>query len=161
MKKIYEKIVSCSAIFFGALILSFDTSAQTIIKGKVTDAESTLLPGVSVIPSKGAAAVTASDGAYSLNLPDGTYTLAFSMVGYKRIIKTVVLKGIPVVLDVQMEESGNQLNEVVVSQVAGPLNERSLTARCLLILSVLQTLKVQVSLPSTKPCNQKCLHLIR
>jgi iron complex outermembrane receptor protein len=126
MRKIYEKIVFCSVICLGLLFLSFDTIAQTSIRGKVSDHGAALLPGVTVTPSKGPGTITNSNGEYLLQLPDGSYTLSFSMVGYRKTVKTVVLKGVPLVLDVRMEESGNQLNEVVVS-TGSRASKRTLT----------------------------------
>jgi iron complex outermembrane receptor protein len=115
MKKNYENLHYYLVFLFVMLVLTIDSAAQTTIKGKVTDNQNSLLSGVTIIPSRGSGTITAADGVYTLTLPDGSYTLTFSMVGYKRISKTVVLKGVPVLLDVKMEDSGNQLNEVVVS----------------------------------------------
>jgi iron complex outermembrane receptor protein len=115
MKKNYENLHYYLVFLFVMLVLTIDSAAQTTIKGKVTDNQNSLLSGVTIIPSRGSGTITAADGVYTLTLPDGSYTLTFSMVGYKRISKTMVLKGVPVLLDVKMEDSGNQLNEVVVS----------------------------------------------
>jgi len=115
MRKLYENMVFCCAFLLGLLILCPDIFAQSTVRGKVTDSGNNLLPGVTIIPSKGTGTMTSAEGGYSLQLPEGTYTLSFSMVGYKKTIKTVVLKGVTVILDVKLEDSGNQLNEVVVS----------------------------------------------
>lgn len=115
MKKIYSKVSIFCMFFLGLVVLSAETYAQSVVKGKVTDSQNNLLPGVSVIPAKGAGTVTNSTGEYSLKLSDGTHTVTFSIVGYKKLIKTIVLKGEPLILDIQLDDSGNQLNEVVVS----------------------------------------------
>lgn len=115
MKKFYGKSIFCSVIFFGFLILSMETMAQSVLRGKVRDNQNNLLPGVSVIPAKGSGTITSSEGEYSLKLPDGTYTVSFSIVGFKKEVKTVTLSGSVITLDVQLDNSGNQLNEVVVS----------------------------------------------
>src|SRR6476660_3237852 len=60
--------------------------SQVRISGKVTDAESKGLPGISVaIPNTTFGASTDANGLYSIstNLSAGTYTLQFSGVGYK------------------------------------------------------------------------------
>lgn len=116
MKKIYEKTSFRVLCVLGFLILSLGANAQTIIKGKVTDSQKNLLPGVSVLPPSGSGTITSAKGEYSLTLPDGTYVITFSMVGYKKVIKSVVLKGETVMLDVLLDDSGNQLNEVVVNR---------------------------------------------
>lgn len=115
MRKIYQKAIIVATILVGIVVFSAETKAQSIVKGKVTDKLNNSLPGVSVIPAKGAATVTTSTGEYSISLPDGTYSLTFSMVGYKKITKSITLSGSTVTLDVQLDDSGNQLNEVVVS----------------------------------------------
>lgn len=126
MKKIYQKIIFCGIVMLGSVILSAKTYAQSIIKGKVTDAQNNLLPGVSVIPAKGAGTVTAADGTYILKLSDGTHNVSFSIVGYQKITKTVILKGEAVTLDIQLDNSGNQLNEVIVS-TGSRASKRTLT----------------------------------
>ena len=126
MKKIYEKTSFRVLCVLGFLILSLGANAQSIIKGKVTDSQKNLLPGVSVLPPGGSGTVTSAKGEYSLTLPDGTYVITFSMVGYKKVIKSVVLKGETVTLDVLLDDSGNQLNEVVVS-TGSRASKRTLT----------------------------------
>src|SRR5690242_7864598 len=72
-------ILLCFA--FGATV----ASAQSVIKGKITDESSQPMPGVNVV-IKGTATGTTSDadGAYSLALPDGSSNviLVFSFIGY-------------------------------------------------------------------------------
>ncbi len=97
------------------LVFSFKTYGQTIVQGKVTDKQNNFLPGVSVIPAKGENTVTTATGEYTLTLPNGVHKIVFSMVGYQRITKTVTLSGSTLVLNVQLEDSGTQLHEVVVS----------------------------------------------
>ena len=126
MKKIYEKTSLRVLCVLGFLILSLGANAQSIIKGKVTDSQKNLLPGVSVLPPTGSGTVTSAKGEFSLTLPDGTYAITFSMVGYNKVIRTVVLKGETVVLDVLLDDSGNQLNEVVVS-TGSRASKRTLT----------------------------------
>lgn len=126
MKKLYVKFVFCSIVLCGLLFLSSATQAQSIVKGKVTDGQNNLLPGVSVVPSKGTGTTTTSSGAYSLQLPDGTYTISFSIVGYKKLVKTVTVSGAPIDLDIQLDDAGNQLDEVVVS-TGSRASKRTLT----------------------------------
>ena len=127
MKKIYQKMIFSCIILLGFSVLSSKTLAQSIVKGKITDAQGTLLPGVSVMVTKGPGTVSNSSGEYSLSLPDGSKILTFSIVGYEKLTKTVVISGSTVVLDVQLlEASGNQLNEVVVS-TGSRASKRTLT----------------------------------
>lgn len=126
MKKIYEKTIFCSIVLLGLTLLSFQTIAQSVVKGKVTDNQNNLLPGVSVMPEKGSGTVTNAAGEYSLKLPDGVRKLTFSIVGYQKVVKTITLKGVALIEDVQLDNSGNQLNEVVVS-TGSRASKRTLT----------------------------------
>jgi iron complex outermembrane receptor protein len=126
MKKIYQKASFIACILVGLLFLTTEVNAQSILRGRVTDSQKNSLPGVSVYPSKGAATVTSSTGDYSLALPNGDYTINFTMVGYQKVTRTVTLSGTTVVLDVALDDSGNQLNEVVVS-TGSRASKRTLT----------------------------------
>ena len=88
MKKIYQKMIFSCIILLGFSVLSSKTLAQSIVKGKITDAQGTLLPGVSVMVTKGPGTVSNSSGEYSLTLPDGSKILTFSIVGYEKLTKT-------------------------------------------------------------------------
>jgi len=115
MKKFYEKTISFGTVLFGLALISFQSNAQSVVKGKVTDSQANLLPGVSVMAANAAGTVTNAQGEYSLKLPDGVHKITFSIVGYKKVVKTVTLNGVALIQDVQLDDSGNQLNEVVVS----------------------------------------------
>jgi TonB-dependent SusC/RagA subfamily outer membrane receptor len=88
--------------------------AQKTITGKVTDAkDGTTLPGVSVLV-KGTTAGTVTDmnGGYSFKVPANAQTLVFSYVGYTKI---EVALGNQNIIDVALEPSAQQLQEVVVT----------------------------------------------
>ncbi len=54
-------------------------------------------------------------GFYSLTLPKGNYTLVVSSVGYRKAIKDIKLTEINQVFNVEVQEDGQELEEVVVS----------------------------------------------
>ena len=54
-------------------------------------------------------------GFYSLTLPKGKYTLVISSVGYRKSIKEVKLNDQNVTLNVEVQEDGQELAEVVVT----------------------------------------------
>ncbi|MEA5140878.1 TonB-dependent receptor [Arcicella rigui] len=54
-------------------------------------------------------------GFYSLTLPKGKYTLVISSVGYRKSIKEVKLNDQNVTLNVEVQEDGQELAEVIVS----------------------------------------------
>lgn len=96
-------------IFF--IIQSFTISAQQTITGRITDEANEPLPGVSVLiqyTQKGT--ITDIDGNYSIvaNIGD---TLAFSMIGYTTIKKSVSGES---VVNISMEPDVKKLDEVVV-----------------------------------------------
>ena len=109
MNKSIKNIILLS--FF--LILPFAVFAQTrSVSGTITD-ETGALPGVSV-QLKGTKTGTVSDldGRYSINVPaDGNAVLQFSYIGYAT--QEISAKN-QLVIDVFLEEAGEELDEVVV-----------------------------------------------
>ncbi|WP_069658781.1 SusC/RagA family TonB-linked outer membrane protein [Arcticibacter eurypsychrophilus] len=96
-----------------AMVISGGKSvaARINITGTVKDAKGEPLVGVTV-RIKGTKSGTSTDvnGVYRLNLPVGNETLVFTYVGF--LTKEVVAKGIS--MDVRLEESSSNLDEVVV-----------------------------------------------
>ncbi len=88
------------------------TLAQRTIRGTVTDADGEPLIGASVL-AKGTTTgtVTDLDGTYSLDVPNGVNALVFSYTGFRTQEVSV---GPSDVIDVTLEETVEQLNEVVV-----------------------------------------------
>jgi len=88
--------------------------AQKTISGKVSDAkDGTTLPGVSVlVKGAGTGTITDLNGGYSLKVPANAQTLVFSFVGYTKIEVTI---GNQSIIDVVLEPSAQQLQEVVVT----------------------------------------------
>ncbi len=117
-------------MLFGAfftLFLSVVTIAQQrTITGTVTDAsDGSTLPGVNVV-IQGTATGTISDanGNYSLDVPSGVVSLQFSFIGYG--VK-VVTTGVSAVIDVAMEPSAFEMDEVVVTALGIKREEKTLT----------------------------------
>ena len=54
-------------------------------------------------------------GFYSLTLPKGNYTLVISSVNYRKSIREIKLNDQNVVLNLEVQEDGQELAEVVVS----------------------------------------------
>lgn len=88
---------------------SLGVSAQSLVKGLVTDPSSEPLIGVSVRGENGAAVTTDVDGKFAINVPQGS-KLVLSYIGYKT--KTVDVKGNN--LTVVLDEDHALLDEVVV-----------------------------------------------
>ena len=104
--------------FFFGLIISFGALAQTIISGKVTDANTgESLIGATVIYGKGQGTATDFDGNYSFSIQEGERNIQISYVGYKEINQVISVKGKYQVLDFKLKTI--LLNEVqVVADIA-------------------------------------------
>ena len=95
------------------------------VTGRVTSAEDNAgLPGVSVVV-KGSqqGTITDAEGNYSISVPNSNATLVFSFIGFSE--QEVALNGRTVV-DLSLEPSMEQLNEVVVTALGIEREERSL-----------------------------------
>lgn len=101
-----------------ALILFYTIPAfSQNIKGtvKTTKGEPVSSATVTVLNSTKAIA-SDLDGRFTLSLPNGTYQLSFSAVGFATQFRNIDVKsGADIELDVQLQVSGRQLNEVVVN----------------------------------------------
>ncbi len=85
---------------------------ETVVKGKVVDAEGNGLPGVKVlIKGTDKGAITDIDGNYSLAVPSTDAILVFSSLGYQEIEIAV---GSQTVINMVMKEALEEIDEVVV-----------------------------------------------
>lgn len=111
MKKLYTAL---TALLFS--VLTTQLSAQSIM-GVVTDEYNEPIPGVGVIIQGGNNATTTNfDGVYTFsNLSAGTYSLSFEMLGYEeKVVAVDVTAGNTSTLNVQLNPSLNQLDEIVI-----------------------------------------------
>ncbi|MEN8203111.1 MAG: SusC/RagA family TonB-linked outer membrane protein [Bacteroidota bacterium] len=122
--KWFRKFLLLGALFM--LIPSMVLFAQRTITGTVTDSDDGQpLPGVNVIVQGTATGtITSADGTYSLDVPSGTISLQFSFIGYT--IK-VVQTGVSTVIDVALEASAYEMDEVVVTALGIQREEKTLT----------------------------------
>jgi TonB-linked SusC/RagA family outer membrane protein len=117
MKK-FSLVLSLVFLAFGAL------QAQRSISGTVADSGGEPLIGASILV-KGTVSgtVTDIDGRYSITVPAGSNTLVISYTGFAT--REVVL-GVSDVMDIVMEESSEQLAEVVVTSLGIKKDKRAL-----------------------------------
>ncbi|HMN88572.1 MAG TPA: TonB-dependent receptor plug domain-containing protein, partial [Saprospiraceae bacterium] len=100
------------------------TMAQRTVSGKVTDAGGLPLIGASVlVKGTSSGTVTDIDGSYSLNVPAGGSVLVFSYTGFAT--QEVALSTSNVV-DVTLQESAEQLAEIVVTSLGIKKDKRAL-----------------------------------
>jgi iron complex outermembrane receptor protein len=102
-----------------ALLLGLTTflQAQNSISGKVTDSKNNPLKGVSVYTSElHKTATTDENGNYTLaQLPNGNVTLTFSYIGFATQNKTIDKVQDTQTLDIVLEVTAFQMDEVIVS----------------------------------------------
>lgn len=109
MRKLLLAAVAGGLLFLLPVILQ--AQVQTL-KGTVRDADGKPVSGASILvkgANKGVS--TAEDGTFSIQVPSPTAALEISSVGFAK--KTIVLSG-QSTLDIVLQESKSQLNDVVV-----------------------------------------------
>ncbi len=119
MKKYY-------LLFAAVLCFMFEGIAQQrMVSGKVTDDASESLPGVTILikgTTKGT--VTDIDGNYKLEVSGNDQTLVFKYIGFE---DKEMLVGTQSTIDVQLLESAETLQEVVVTALGTKQNARDVT----------------------------------
>lgn len=91
--------------------------AQVRISGKVTGADGSALPGISVqLRNTTTGASTDVKGQYSFtaNIKPGPYTLEFSGIGFKSTRKNITVGTAPLTVDAVVEEDVLKMDEIVV-----------------------------------------------
>jgi TonB-linked SusC/RagA family outer membrane protein len=84
----------------------------TIITGTIVDASGETMPGVNItVKGTITGTVTDMDGKYSINVPNTDAVLIFSFVGYT---PQEIVVGAQTAIDVTLDESATELDEVVV-----------------------------------------------
>ncbi|MEM1259294.1 MAG: TonB-dependent receptor [Bacteroidota bacterium] len=100
-----------------ALFSMASVLAQTEISGTVKDQAGVPILGTNVIIIGTTEGTTTDfDGNFVLTTnTSGSQTIRFSFIGFTSVDQTVELNGSPISLDIILEESGQQLDEVVIS----------------------------------------------
>lgn len=100
-----------------ALFCISNVVAQTEISGSVKDAAGVPILGTNVvIVGTTEGTTTDFDGNFVLTTnTSGSQTIRFSFIGFTSVDETVTLNGSPITLEIVLEESGQQLDEVVIS----------------------------------------------
>jgi hypothetical protein len=111
-------------LFFAFLLLPFAGLTQTVVSGKVLDANSgDPIPFASVIFKGTSIGVTTDfDGNYTLKTSARPDSIQATYIGYKSKAK-VIKKGVTQVINFQLEELSTSLNEVVITAGENPAFE--------------------------------------
>ena len=112
-----------------ALVLGFSTlmQAQNTVSGTVADSNNKALQGVSIyIQELQKGTLSDANGNYSLtNLPNGNVSISFALMGYGTQNKTIVNAQRQNRLNVQLEPTIFQMDEVVVATAFNKLQSQN------------------------------------
>ncbi|WP_025666281.1 SusC/RagA family TonB-linked outer membrane protein [Aquimarina megaterium] len=110
-------------ILLTVLVTQFSVAQETPITGKVTDDGGMPLPGVNIIvKGSNSGTQTDFDGMYSLQASEGS-TLLFSYLGFA---DQEVIVGAQKTINVQLEVTASQLEEIVVTALGISRDKKSL-----------------------------------
>jgi iron complex outermembrane receptor protein len=117
-----KKLILALIIGFSAMI-----QAQNSVSGIVTDTKNQPLKGVSVYaPEIHKGTTTDENGNYKLNaIPNGTIKLSFVFVGYSTQYKTLDFQQKENKLNINLEETVFQMDEVIVSTAFNKLQSQN------------------------------------
>lgn len=92
-------------------------NAQNTIVGRIAGSDSLPLIGATVwVPDMAKGTVADTEGAYELsNMPSGSFRIEYSYIGYASKIKTVVLSGSKQVVNIGLDPSSIESEEIVVT----------------------------------------------
>ena len=104
----------CLIIFLG---VSLATHSQNILVGNVTDLNNNPIVGVDIYaPNLHRGTTTDENGTYILkNLPSGSIKIVFAFLGFKSVVKSIKFDKTEIELNVSLEESVFNMDEVIVS----------------------------------------------
>ena len=99
--------------------IGLSLSAQSILRGTVSDRKGFPLPFANISYQKGQelnSLTTDLDGHYSVQLDPGIYKVTFSTIGFETVAvdSVVVRPGLSTKLDVQLDEESMMISEVVI-----------------------------------------------
>ena len=109
-----------------ALLVGFSGIAQNSLSGTVTDDHGHPLIAVSIYaPDSHKSTLTDADGRYTLSsLPSGEGKIIFSAIGFKTVEQNVNIQG-ETSLDLVMNSSEHQIDEIIVSTVFNKLQSQN------------------------------------
>ena len=115
-------VVRLSLLFFLVLYSGFSQEQYTI-SGSIyeSDGQETLLGANVIFPNLGTGTISNEYGFYSITLAAGTYELNISYLGYKTIVKTLVLNQ-NLSQNFRLEATSDTLEEVVLKTDVERLN---------------------------------------
>ena len=115
-----KKLMQLRFYFLSLIFMAFTSAglwAQTEISGTVKDNSGNPVPGANIIIQGTTSGTTSDfDGNFSFtSYSSGEQTLQVSYLGFATHTETIQLSGDAILVDVVLQEGGNQLDEVVIS----------------------------------------------
>lgn len=115
-------------LLFSLLVYSLGTMAQHTVSGNISDSKdkTKLLDNVAVyIPEFNSFDISKEGGTYILrNVGVGVVNIQFTRLGYKTVVKTINTKDSATVVNVEMEPSAMELEEVAITSNSTKLPEQ-------------------------------------
>ncbi|GIV28428.1 MAG: TonB-dependent receptor [Bacteroidia bacterium] len=113
-------------LYFGLMCLFSSLLAQHSIKGILKDENNQPLVGVVVyVPSINKSNISDAKGYYEIkNLHEGVYVVEFKLLGYKTISKKIQIEASDVEMNIQMQPSAREIDEVIVTTAADVVQQK-------------------------------------
>lgn len=115
--------------FFTALLLGFSifANAQNKVVGVVSDKQNLPISAVSIsIPELHKETISDENGKYIFsNLPSGNFRIVFSFIGYETQLKSFSINQKEIRIDITLEETIHQMDEVIVSTAFNKLQSQN------------------------------------
>lgn len=120
----FKKVMLFTSLLTMATVMAF--AQNTRVNGTVKALDGETIPGVSVkIKGTQTGTMTDVNGAFSLNVPNANSELQFSFIGF---VSQDIKVGTQTTINVTLQESSNDLDEVVVTGYGGQTKKRDLTS---------------------------------
>ncbi|SDR87896.1 iron complex outermembrane recepter protein [Mucilaginibacter mallensis] len=113
-----KQVPALSRLLLSFIILftAYGASAQSILKGKISDPQGAPLVGATIKTDESGGTSSDANGAYSAKVTNGKHKLTFSFTGFETIVLQINIAGADTTINVTLNpSSGNTLKEVVIS----------------------------------------------
>ena len=127
-------LIAAGLVLVASFIVAAGAQAQSVITGKVTDAQGNPIPGANVVVPQlglGIGANTKVDGTYSITVPSNSVgksvVITARRIGFTPISRTVAIASGSQAEDFRLSQDARRLDDVVVTGVAEATSSKNLT----------------------------------
>jgi TonB-linked SusC/RagA family outer membrane protein len=128
------RLIAAGLVLVASLVVVAGAQAQSVITGKVTDAQGNPIPGANVVVPQlglGIGANTKVDGTYSITVPDGSVgksvVVTARRIGFTPVSRTIAVASGSQAEDFRLSEDVRRLDDVVVTGVSEATSTKNLT----------------------------------